>query len=55
MIHFPSTGEHKGCSENGLPYNEAINKELIIEIYIRHGQIKQPITKKISDIINETP
>ena len=54
-ILFPSAGEHKGCSENGLPYNEVINKEIIIEIYFRYGQIKQPITKKISDIINETP
>lgn len=35
------------CSENGLPYNEVINKEIIIEIYFRYGQIKQPIAKKI--------
>jgi hypothetical protein len=53
-IFFPSAGEHKDFAENEIQYNEAINKELSIEIYFRYGQIKQPITKKISDIINET-
>jgi hypothetical protein len=52
-IYFPAAGIESNFGENALPYNEAIKKELIIDIQARIGNVPSTTTIKISDIIAE--
>ena len=53
QIGFPAADEHKGFIYNFLPYEETLNKELIIDLQSKTGNVPRTITKKISDIIAE--
>jgi len=52
-IYFPAADIESNFGENALTYNEAIEKELIIDIQARIGNVPSTITKNISDIITE--
>ena len=52
-LGFPAANDIKGLSENFLKYEDAIGKELIIDIQAKKGNVPKTITKKISNIIAE--